>query len=199
MPTARARPRQPTLTDVIKINAITRRRTCISHLKFVLPSLHPHSLTRVVSCLCPTDFYTEWSTYRTLLFTPLMALRHCGEWASTSVCKRGKEQFLFFHCRHWFLHNPCPSYIIIIPQKWQFVKGFLKYFSKIFDGLLYSSVQGVEPFASCGTRCHLASPLDCIYIISQEREKVNIQNAQTFRSGIVHIAGSRPGQTLLNI
>ena len=106
----------------------------------ILPSLHPHSLTRVVSCLCPTDFYTEWQSYRTLWFTPLMALLHCGERASTSVVIS-------------------LDYIYIIPHLSGFVKGFLKSFSKIFDGLLYSSVQGVEPFASCGTRCHLASPL----------------------------------------
>ena len=80
------------------------------------PSLHPHSLTRVVSCLCPTDFYTEWSTYRTLLFTPLMALRHCGEWASTSVVIS-------------------LDYIYIIPQNLWFVKRFLKKICNFFSTL----------------------------------------------------------------
>jgi hypothetical protein len=59
-----------------------------------------------VRCLCPTYFYTEWSTYRTLLFTPLMALRHCGEWASTSVCviKRLGKVYCTTFCIH-LLHS----------------------------------------------------------------------------------------------
>jgi hypothetical protein len=40
-------------------------------------------------------------------------------------------------------------------------QNFLKNF---FDGLSCSSAWGVEPLASCGTRCHLAPPLDIIII-----------------------------------
>ena len=41
---------------------------------------------------------------------------------------------------------------------------FQNFLEKFFDGLSYSSVRGVEPLASCGTRCHLASPLDTTII-----------------------------------
>jgi hypothetical protein len=51
-----------------------------------------------------------------------------------------------------------PSYTYIIPQNCGFVKRFLKSFSKIFARLLDSSVKGVEPFALCGTQCHLTLP-----------------------------------------
>lgn len=103
----------------------------------IVPSLHPHALSRVVRCLCPTDFYTEWSTYRTLLFTPLMALRHCGEWATTSVV-RGKPCKATSPLLHSVLtllvtvvqvqFVVLPSYTYIIPHLSGFVKGFAKIF-----------------------------------------------------------------------
>lgn len=45
-------------------------------------------------------------------------------------------------------------------------RGFSKFLWKSFSRLSHSSVQGVEPFASCGTRCHLALPSWHTYYIT---------------------------------
>lgn len=99
----------------------------------LVPSLHPHALSRVVRCLCPTYFYTEGSTYRTLLFTPLMALRHCGEWASTSVV-RGRR----------LLTNGDPCGVCRFPLTFilyhifvDLSRGFQKFVQKFFYKVLW--------------------------------------------------------------
>jgi hypothetical protein len=70
----------PTLAFVIMISATMRNKTCISHLKdFVLPSLRPPTLSRVVCCLWSTVLYTECSSYRTTCVPTSTALRVCGE------------------------------------------------------------------------------------------------------------------------
>ena len=48
--------------------------------KFLLPSLRPHALSRVVRCLWSTNLYTESPSYGHLCVTPVLALRLCGEW-----------------------------------------------------------------------------------------------------------------------
>lgn len=74
--------------------------------------LRPSALSRSVQYLCPTDLYSEGSSYRTTCVHTCMALRLCGEWADyLALRERGREETLALN-------------IYIIPHLLGFVKRF---------------------------------------------------------------------------
>ena len=82
--------------------------------------LRPSALSRSVQYLCPTDLYSEGSSYRTTCVHTFTALRLCGEWADyLALRERGREETLTLN-------------IYIITHLLGFVKRFFKSFLKNF-------------------------------------------------------------------
>ena len=64
-----------------------------NHIQMTL--LRPSALSRSVQYLCPTDLYSEGSSYRTTCVHTCVALRLCGEWADyLALRERGREETL---------------------------------------------------------------------------------------------------------
>ena len=74
------------------------KKTKFSHLAFWIPSPSPHSLSRVVSCLCPTIYIAEVGFYRSYIVNlRLRLLIRCLPTAGSGLVTPLFFMYLLYH------------------------------------------------------------------------------------------------------